>query len=205
MREIVLDTETTGFDPVKGDKLVEIGCVELVNHLPTGSHYHVYINPERDIPAEATAIAHQLQAWMISDAGKDLSFGVISFYKAQADSIREQLKRELGGIADDEKKLRVGTVDSFQGMEFDVVFLSMVRTMPQNWKPKSDDREKQARGLFGHLCLYNRLNVSMSRQKKLLVVAGDASLLQNSLAEEFVPGLVDFLELCREQGEVLPC
>ena len=142
---------------------------------------------------------------MISDAGKDLSFGVISFYKAQADSIREQLKRELGGIADDEKKLRVGTVDSFQGMEFDVVFLSMVRTMPQNWKPKSDDREKQARGLFGHLCLYNRLNVSMSRQKKLLVVAGDASLLQNSLAEEFVPGLVDFLELCREQGEVLPC
>ncbi len=56
MREIVLDTETTGFDPVKGDKLVEIGCVELINHLPTGKHYHVYVNPERDIPAEATAI-----------------------------------------------------------------------------------------------------------------------------------------------------
>jgi len=156
-------------------------------------------------PAEATAIAHQLQAWIHSDAGKDLSFGVISFYKAQADSIREQLKRELGGIADDEKKLRVGTVDSFQGMEFDVVFLSVVRTLPQNWKPKSDDREKQARGLFGHLCLYNRLNVSMSRQKKLLVVAGDAGLLQNSLAKEFVPGLVDFLELCRGQGVMLSC
>lgn len=156
-------------------------------------------------PAEATAIAHQLQAWIHSDAGKDLSFGVISFYKAQADSIREQLKRKLGGIADDEKKLRVGTVDSFQGMEFDVVFLSMVRILPQNWKPKSDDREKQARGLFGHLCLYNRLNVSMSRQKMLLVVAGDTSLLQNSLAKEFVPGLVDFLELCRAQGVVLSC
>lgn len=56
MREIVLDTETTGMDPVKGDKLVEIGCVELENLLPTGRHYHVYINPERDIPAEATAI-----------------------------------------------------------------------------------------------------------------------------------------------------
>lgn len=56
MREIVLDTETTGMDPVKGDKLVEIGCVELMNHLPTGKHYHVYINPERDIPAEATAV-----------------------------------------------------------------------------------------------------------------------------------------------------
>jgi DNA polymerase-3 subunit epsilon len=56
MREIVLDTETTGMDPVQGDKLVEIGCVELENHLPTGKHYHVYINPEREIPAEATAV-----------------------------------------------------------------------------------------------------------------------------------------------------
>ncbi len=56
MREIVLDTETTGMDPAKGDKLVEIGCVELMNHLQTGKHYHVYVNPERDIPAEATAI-----------------------------------------------------------------------------------------------------------------------------------------------------
>jgi DNA polymerase III subunit epsilon len=56
MREIVLDTETTGMDPVKGDRLVEIGCVELMNHLPTGRTYHVYLNPERDIPAEATAV-----------------------------------------------------------------------------------------------------------------------------------------------------
>lgn len=56
MREIVLDTETTGMDPVKGDRLVEIGCVELMNHLPTGKHYHIYLNPERDIPAEATAV-----------------------------------------------------------------------------------------------------------------------------------------------------
>lgn len=56
MREIVLDTETTGMDPVKGDRLVEIGCVELMNHLPTGNHYHIYLNPERDIPAEATAV-----------------------------------------------------------------------------------------------------------------------------------------------------
>lgn len=56
MREIVLDTETTGMDPAKGDRLVEIGCVELMNHLPTGNTYHVYINPEREIPAEATAV-----------------------------------------------------------------------------------------------------------------------------------------------------
>lgn len=56
MREIVLDTETTGWDPADGDKLVEIGCVELENHLPTGRTYHQYINPERDVPAEAVAV-----------------------------------------------------------------------------------------------------------------------------------------------------
>lgn len=56
LREIVLDTETTGMDPATGDRLVEIGCVELINHLPTGKHYHIYINPERDIPSEATAV-----------------------------------------------------------------------------------------------------------------------------------------------------
>ncbi len=56
MREIVLDTETTGMDPVDGHKLVEIGCVELENHMPTGRTYHQYINPERDVPAEAAAV-----------------------------------------------------------------------------------------------------------------------------------------------------
>ncbi|HYE00007.1 MAG TPA: DNA polymerase III subunit epsilon [Alphaproteobacteria bacterium] len=56
MREIVLDTETTGFDPLTGDRLVEICCVELVNHVPTGRTYHQYINPERDVPAEAVAV-----------------------------------------------------------------------------------------------------------------------------------------------------
>ena len=152
-------------------------------------------------PAEATAIALQLQAWMNSDAGKNLSFGVISFYKAQA----ELIKRQLGEIANDDKKLRIGTVDSFQGMEFDVVFLSMARTFPQKWTPKDDDREKQARSLFGHLCLYNRLNVSMSRQKKLLVVTGDSGLLKCDLAAEFIPGLVDFLKLCQTDGKILQC
>lgn len=53
MREIVLDTETTGFEPSEGDRLVEIGGVELLNHMPTGRTYHQYINPERDMPEEA--------------------------------------------------------------------------------------------------------------------------------------------------------
>ncbi len=53
MREIVLDTETTGFDPGAGDRIVEIGCVELFNHLATGKTYHQYINPQRDMPEDA--------------------------------------------------------------------------------------------------------------------------------------------------------
>lgn len=53
MREIVLDTETTGFDPETGDRIVEIGAVELVNQLPTGRTYHQYINPERSMPTAA--------------------------------------------------------------------------------------------------------------------------------------------------------
>lgn len=53
MREIVLDTETTGFDPESGDRIVEIGAVELNNHVSTGATYHQYINPERSMPAEA--------------------------------------------------------------------------------------------------------------------------------------------------------
>lgn len=56
MREIVLDTETTGLDPNQGHRLVELGCVELLNRIPTGATFHVYLNPERDVPAEATAI-----------------------------------------------------------------------------------------------------------------------------------------------------
>jgi DNA polymerase-3 subunit epsilon len=56
MREIVFDTETTGMDPSEGHRLVEIGCVELENHIPTGRTYHQYINPERDVEAEAVAV-----------------------------------------------------------------------------------------------------------------------------------------------------
>jgi DNA polymerase-3 subunit epsilon len=56
MREIVLDTETTGLDPLRGDRLVEIGCVEMFNRMPTGQTFHRHINPEREMPAEAFAV-----------------------------------------------------------------------------------------------------------------------------------------------------
>jgi DNA polymerase III subunit epsilon len=66
MREIALDTETTGLDPLTGDRLVEIGCVELVNGIPTGATFQRYLNPERDVPAAAVAI-HGLSAEFLQD------------------------------------------------------------------------------------------------------------------------------------------
>ena len=66
MREIVLDTETTGLDPDAGDRIVEIGAVEIVNHMPTGRSFHRYINPQRDVPPEAVEV-HGLTAAFLSD------------------------------------------------------------------------------------------------------------------------------------------
>lgn len=66
MREIVLDTETTGLEPADGDRVVEIGCVELVNHVPTGRTFHRYTNPERDIPEDAVRV-HGLTMEFLAD------------------------------------------------------------------------------------------------------------------------------------------
>ncbi len=66
MREIVLDTETTGLDPGDGHRVIEIGCVELLNHMPSGETYQQYINPERDMPAETFRI-HGLSEAFLGD------------------------------------------------------------------------------------------------------------------------------------------
>jgi DNA polymerase-3 subunit epsilon len=66
LREIVLDTETTGLDPGQGHRIVEIGCLELMNHIPTGRHFHHYLNPERDIEDEAAAV-HGLTLARLAD------------------------------------------------------------------------------------------------------------------------------------------
>jgi DNA polymerase III subunit epsilon len=66
MREIVLDTETTGLEPAEGHRLVEIGCVEIVNRFTTGQTFHAYLNPERDVPVEAFRV-HGLSAEFLAD------------------------------------------------------------------------------------------------------------------------------------------
>ncbi|MQX37006.1 DNA polymerase III subunit epsilon [Roseospira navarrensis] len=66
MREVVLDTETTGFNPDEGHRVVEIGALELVNHMPTGQTFHVYLNPERDMPEDAARV-HGLTLDFLAD------------------------------------------------------------------------------------------------------------------------------------------
>lgn len=78
-REIVLDTETTGLSPASGDRLVEIGCVELINHIPSGQHYHVYVNPQRSMPEEAFRV-HGLSEEFLAD--KPLFGAVVDDFRA---------------------------------------------------------------------------------------------------------------------------
>ncbi len=80
MREIVLDTETTGFEPSEGDRIVEIGAVELIGHVPTGRTYHQYINPQRSMPAEAFAV-HGLGDEFLADKPvfKDIAQAFVDF------------------------------------------------------------------------------------------------------------------------------
>lgn len=82
LREITFDTETTGLDPFTGDRVVEIGCVELINHLPSGETFHVYINPERDMPEEAFKV-HGLSEEFLSDKPKfaEIAQGFHEFIK----------------------------------------------------------------------------------------------------------------------------
>lgn len=179
--------------------------------------------------AEAELIAKKLKHWIDSEQGKSLSFGVISFYKAQINEVMKALvkyqiteqdeegnyvvTRDYQMLFDNkgkptEERLRIGTVDSFQGMEFDVVFLSMVRSQPKNSKFLQDRNfsAKQQQDVFGHLMSKNRLCVSVTRQKKVLVLVGDSQLIQASIAEQSVPELKAFYELCKNhaQGIFLP-
>ena len=69
MREVVVDTETTGLDPAEGHRIVEIGCLELVNHVPTGREYQTYLNPDRDMPSGAFEV-HGLSAAFLADKSR---------------------------------------------------------------------------------------------------------------------------------------
>ncbi len=161
---------------------------------------------QRSVEAERVA----REARRILEACPELSLGIITFYSAQRDLILERLidvglaERGDGGVRirsewqhDDKgrERLRVGTVDAFQGKEFDVVLLSVVRTD----RPIADAEDERALNRkFGFLRLANRLNVAMSRQRQLLIAVGDAALARAPETRTAAPGLAGFITLCEE-------
>jgi hypothetical protein len=165
---------------------------------------------------EAQKIVEQLDAWIGTEEGCKLSFGIITFYRAQVDEIYKALERKNYAVRTpsgewaiapayrekigDMERLRVGTVDAFQGMEFDVVFLSIVRSPSP---ARGGSAKRSAAGVFGRLQTESLQCVGMSRQKRLLVVAGDAALLDHELAEQAVPALHALRRLCTTEGACL--
>lgn len=174
-----------------------------------------YLAPGYERRSEARAIAKEVKR--ITDAcGPELSIGVISFYRAQCDCILDAfIDQGLAETEDGEvrisgpyrktgsgdERLRVGTVDAFQGKEFDVVFLSVVRANDKVISGQADGikKERLLNGKYGHLRVANRLNVAMSRQRKLLIAVGDMCMAQGPESEEAVPALTEFLKLCKKE------
>lgn len=168
-------------------------------------------------PVEAQVLARE--AKRLLDARPDFSVGVISFYAEQVREIYRQMEG-LGLTQRDEdheltihpdyretysasghprERLRVGTVDAFQGMEFDVVLLSVTRS---NTLPGTTPAQQRRR--YGHLTLENRLCVAMSRQQRLLIVVGDAGMLSPPGEESAIPALNHFYTLCKgPHGRIL--
>ncbi|MFV0369342.1 MAG: DNA polymerase III subunit epsilon [Hyphomicrobiaceae bacterium] len=109
-REIVLDTETTGLNAKNGDRLIEIGCVELINRIPTGREYHVYINPERDVPAEAEAI-HGLSTQFLLDKPlfKDVAQSFMEFI-AEDDLVIHNAAFDVGFLNAELERINLGKI-----------------------------------------------------------------------------------------------
>ena len=167
--------------------------------------------------SEAKWIAQEVKR--ILDEKPELSIGVISFYSGQVKSIFDVMADPKFGLTTGDKisenyrvievgenigdeRLRIGTVDAFQGKEFDVVFVSLVRTLPDDFNvDELDDvsKDEKLTKAYGFLRVDNRLNVALSRQRSLLILVGDQNLIQHPATVDAVPALPEFLALCGGQ------
>lgn len=151
---------------------------------------------------EAKRVMSLVKDIMSDPGGKDLSIGVITFYAAQRDLIFEEAEKmgfanrlpsgdyeiddSVKATRDGREKFRIGTVDSFQGKEFDVVILSATRSNT------IERKEGNVRKVFGFLTSENRLNVAFSRAQRLLIVCGDSEMFKDEYAQTYVNGLYEF-------------
>ena len=158
---------------------------------------------------EARRVANEVSR-LLKELPEDKSIGVITFYAAQ----RDEILAALGGSLP--KRLHVGTVDAFQGKEFDVVVLSVVRcnTLPlaasslsEGCTPDETEQRRSAQERvwsrkYGHLRTANRLNVAMSRQRRLLIAVGDRAMFEGEAAREAVPEMCALLDFCDAEARL---
>jgi len=170
-------------------------------------------------PIEAKWIATEVKR--ILEEKPELSIGIISFYRGQVDTLYKEMEKvglirkvkndyvvhhdyaslKEGSNKGDER-LRIGTVDAFQGKEFDIVFISLVRTLPIDFEfpNTADEKEKKLNQRYGFLRIDNRLNVAFSRQRSLLIVVGDTSLALHPETRNVAPSITNLLTLCGDSN-----
>ncbi|CAN7649811.1 DEAD/DEAH box helicase [Acidovorax delafieldii] len=173
--------------------------------------------------AESKRIASLVKR-LLQQLPADASLGVITFYSGQRDAICKALSsgphpvmewvdgawrpcESFAQLPNGGERFRVGTVDAFQGKEFDVVLLSTVRSnarqveipSPEAEASERDRFELQASSRYGHLRTPNRLNVAMSRQRRMLIAVGDRAMFEGPIAEACVPEMHAFLAFCDEE------
>jgi len=184
MREIVFDTETTGLDPAAGHRVVEIGCVELINHMPTGETRQWYINPERDMPEDAFNV-HGLSEEFLSD------------------------KPVFGAIADDFLAFVEGAGLIAHNANFDIRFLNAeLAAVDQPNLPQDRvldtvalARKKISAGQYSLDALCRRFNIDLSARQKHGALL-DAELLAEVYLE-LIGGRQPDLVLGNSQGAVV--
>ena len=149
MRRIALDTETTGLNPLNGHRIVEIGCVELDDNIPTGEEWHIYLNPERDVPEAAEAV-HGLSSKFLSDKPlfKEISDELLSFL-GDAELVIHNAKFDIGFL-NNELKLVNKPIINIENT-IDTVILAR-KTIPG------------AAASLDALC--KRFNIDLSRREK---------------------------------------
>ena len=192
--------------------------VEWLNLPPSRGKEDRNAQKSRYRMCEVRLIVNKIKEFLDNPTAEKLNFGVISFYSAQVQKIRSMLEESGEKISEAIRsgRLRVGSVDSFQGMEFDVIFLSVVRTGAAFSKINLQQLERDSNykadvGLrtYGFLTSENRLCVALSRQKKLLIIVGDSSMFVGGIAERVanccIPAMPALYKLCQEKGVVEEC
>ena len=182
-RQIILDTETTGLHPNQGDRLVEIGCIELVNRRPTGNHLHFYINPERDMP-EAAAAIHGLRDDFLKDKPifANVAEEIISFSKG-AEVIIHNAAFDLGFLDMEFKRLGMESFTSIIGGVIDTL------TDAQKMFPGKRNRLDDLCNRFGikndHRTLHGALlDAKLLAEVFLSMTRGQNDLMMDQFSDE---------------------